>query len=236
MFDFDGTLALFRAGWMTVMLDMMMETLGSLGPDPRFLRDRAEEYVARLTGKDTVYQMAAFAAHVRELGGTPLPAEEYKAEFLRRIERHRAGMMDAVARRTIEPDRLLVPGSRGLLEWLAERRVAVYLASGSAHEDICVEAKLLGIDKYFDGIYGSAPAGLTKRQLLARIVSSGVAADEIFTFGDGRVEIEETKAIGGTAIGVATDERECLSIDPKKRLWLMAAGADDIIPNYLEFQ
>src|SRR5471030_2121908 len=67
MFDFDGTLALFRAGWMTVMLDMMMETLGSLGPDPRFLRDRAEEYVARLTGKDTVYQMAAFAAHVREL-------------------------------------------------------------------------------------------------------------------------------------------------------------------------
>src|ERR1035438_6794199 len=33
MFDFDGTVALVRAGWMPVMLDMMMETLAPLGSD-----------------------------------------------------------------------------------------------------------------------------------------------------------------------------------------------------------
>src|ERR1041385_6599129 len=68
LFDFDGTLGLMRAGWMPLMLDMMMETLAPLanghGPSARALRNEAEEYVARFTGKDTVHQMAAFAAHV----------------------------------------------------------------------------------------------------------------------------------------------------------------------------
>jgi phosphoglycolate phosphatase len=40
--------------------------------------------------------------------------------------------------------------------------------------------------------------------------------------------------VGGTAVGVATDEPECLAVDVKKRAWLAAAGADYIIPNYLE--
>jgi hypothetical protein len=40
--------------------------------------------------------------------------------------------------------------------------------------------------------------------------------------------------VGGTAIGVATDERECLTVDAKKRGWLAGAGADYIIPNYLD--
>jgi len=52
MFDFDGTLALVRAGWMPLMLDIMMETLGPLGRDAAKLRDEAEEYVARFTGKE----------------------------------------------------------------------------------------------------------------------------------------------------------------------------------------
>jgi hypothetical protein len=31
LFDFDGTVALVRAGWMPLMLDMMMETLAPQG-------------------------------------------------------------------------------------------------------------------------------------------------------------------------------------------------------------
>src|SRR5947208_924419 len=92
MFDFDGTLGLFRAGWMPLMLDMMMETLGPLGPGPAALRDEAESYVAQFTGKDTVHQMEAFVEHVRELGGSPLSPEEYKTEFLNRIEHRRREM------------------------------------------------------------------------------------------------------------------------------------------------
>jgi phosphoglycolate phosphatase-like HAD superfamily hydrolase len=41
------------------------------------------------------------------------------------------------------------------------------------------------------------------------------------------------KAVGGTAIGVATDEAECLRADAWKRDRLARAGADWVIPNFL---
>jgi phosphoglycolate phosphatase len=234
MFDFDGTVATVRAGWMPLMLDMMMETLTPLGSDAAALRSKAEEYVARFTGKDTVYQMMAFADHVRALGGIPHLPADYKAEFMGRLEHLRSARLRAVEEGSVSPDGLLVPGVRALLEALQTRGLEVYLASGSAHEEILHEVKLLDIARYFTGIYGSGTTSLTKRELLARITGSGVPAGAILTFGDGRVEIEETKAIGGTAIGVATEEPDCLEVDPKKRGWLIDAGADYIIPNYLE--
>jgi phosphoglycolate phosphatase-like HAD superfamily hydrolase len=234
LFDFDGTLALVRAGWMPLMLDMMMETLAPLGADTGKLRDEAEEYVARFTGGDTVHQMAAFADHVASLGAVPRAAEVYKAEFLRRMEHRRSERLNAVESGRMPPDQLLVPGSRALLEALRAAGMRIFLASGSEHEDICREARLLRIERYFEGIYGSAPQILTKRELLAHIVASGVPGERILTFGDGRTEMEDTKAVGGTAIGVATDERECLAVDVKKRGWLASAGADYIIPNYLD--
>jgi phosphoglycolate phosphatase-like HAD superfamily hydrolase len=238
LFDFDGTLGLVRAGWMPLMLDMMMETLEPLAAarvmSSPALRSEAEDYVARFTGKDTVHQMAAFAAHVASLGAIPLAAEFYKAEFIRRVGHRRTERLNALEAGLLHPDELMVPGSRALLEALRAAGIRIFLASGTAHDDICREVKLLGIKHYFEGIYGSAPARLTKRELLAHIVASGVPGEEILTFGDGCVEIEDTKEVGGTAIGVATDEMECLSIDVKKRGWLAAAGADYIIPNYLE--
>jgi phosphoglycolate phosphatase len=57
----------------------------------------------------------------------------------------------------------------------------------------------------------------------------------LLVFGDGYVEIEEVKKAGGTAIGVATDEPDCLVIDEWKRKRLIQVGADFIIPNYLDF-
>lgn len=227
MFDFDGTVALVRAGWMPLMLDMMMETLGPLGSDRDTLRAEAEEYVARFTGKDTVHQMSAFADHVRALGGSPRSAAEYKAQFIALMEHKRSARLRA-------PANLLVPGVRDLLEALRARGLQIYLASGTAHEEIAFEADLLGIAPFFDAIYGSAPSSLTKGELLRRIVASGIEGEEILTFGDGRVEIEETKAVGGIAVGVATDEAECLEVDAKKRGWLIDAGADYIVPNYLD--
>ncbi len=238
LFDFDGTLALIRAGWMPLMLDMMMETLAPLAADANVsheaLRDDAEEYVARFTGKDTLHQMAAFAAHVESLGAVPLAAELYKEEFIRRVGHRRKAWLDALEAGRVCPDALMVPGSRDLLDALRAAGIRIFLASGTAHADICREARLLGIDHYFEGIYGSAPGCPTKRELLANIVASGVPGERILTFGDGRVEIEDTKEVGGTAVGVATDELECLAVDVKKRGWLAAAGADFIIPNYLE--
>jgi phosphoglycolate phosphatase-like HAD superfamily hydrolase len=234
IFDFDGTLATVRAGWMEIMLDMMMETLGPLANDAHALRSEAEDYVARFTGKDTVHQMEAFAEHVWRLGGEPESPEAYKAEFMERLEHVRADRLSAAEEGRISPDALLVPGARALLQAVQGRNLEIYLASGTAHNEILREARLLNIECYFTGMYGSASTSLTKRELLARLVGSGIPGGAILTFGDGRVEIEETKAVGGTAIGVATLEPDCVEVDPKKRGWLAAAGADHIIPNYLE--
>ena len=235
MFDFDGTVAVVRAGWMPKMLDMMMETLGTLSADHAALRAEAEDYVARFTGKDTLHQMSAFADHVRALGGKPLSAAQYKADFLASLAEVQDERLNAVQSGRRPASDLLVPGTVELLEALRARGVKVYLASGTAHDVIEYESELLGIARLFDEIHGSAPNRRGKQELLEWIVESGVGRDEVLTFGDGHVEIEAAKAVGSTAVGVATDEESgCLAVDAKKRGWLIAAGADYIIPNYLD--
>ena len=56
--------------------------------------------------------------------------------------------------------------------------------------------------------------------------------NEVVAFGDGYVEIEEMKAVGGLAVGLATNEATRSGIDEWKRSRLIAAGADVIIPDF----
>src|SRR5204863_3585071 len=67
LFDFDGTLSLIRSGWLDIMLDMMVDTLRPLAPDASAEQLRAEalDLVWPLTGKDTIFQMIAFAGAIR---------------------------------------------------------------------------------------------------------------------------------------------------------------------------
>src|SRR5882724_1577164 len=80
LFDFDGTLSLIRSGWMNVMVPMMVEILVDLksGETEEQLRAVVEEFVWRLTGKETIYQMIAFAEAVTKRGGKPLEPLAYK--------------------------------------------------------------------------------------------------------------------------------------------------------------
>ena len=70
-------------------------------------------------------------------------------------------------------------------------------------------------------------------QLYNRIELSGA---ELLTFGDGYVEIENTAAVDGLAVGVASNEAERRGIDAWKRQRLIEAGADIIIPDFREHQ
>ena len=87
LFDFDGTLSLIRTGWMQVMVPMMVEVLAELktGETEDQLRDVVEEFVWRLTGQETVYQMIELAEQVKRRGGTPLDPLEYKKRYLDRL-------------------------------------------------------------------------------------------------------------------------------------------------------
>src|SRR5512132_2788273 len=87
LFDFDGTVSTIRSGWMDVMVPMMVEILAELktGESEPELCGIVEEFVGRLTGKQTMYQMIELADNVARRGGTPLEPLVYKRMYLDRL-------------------------------------------------------------------------------------------------------------------------------------------------------
>ena len=240
LFDFDGTVSLIRSGWMDVMVPMMIEILAErkTGESEAELRTVVEDFVWRLTGQETVYQMIELARQVEIRGGTPLEPLAYKRIYLDRLWERIGDRVRALETRNASPEDHLVPGTRALLDSLRERGLKMYLASGTDEEYMKHEADLLGITPYFDGgVYGALDdyRNFSKGILIRRILDSAeFRGPEFLAFGDGYVEIEEVKRIGGTAVGVATAEPECRSIDRWKRDRLVGVGADLIVPNFLE--
>jgi DUF971 family protein len=69
--------------------------------------------------------------------------------------------------------------------------------------------------------------------IIERVVSElNLGPGELVGFGDGFVEIEEIKRVGGVAVGVASDEKHREGINEWKRGRLLQAGADIIVPDY----
>jgi len=239
LFDFDGTLSLLRAGWMEVMLPMMVDILAETGTGEsrEELHALVEDYVARLTGEQTIYQMIELARQVELRGGKPLDPLVYKKMYhdalLEKIDARR----EDLRRGKISPEKYLVPGSRALLEALRKRGLTLYCASGTDQAYTLEESELLDISRYFDGrIYGALDdyKSFSKEILIRRITSSlECQGQELLGFGDGYVEIKNVKEAGGVAVGVATDEPECQVVSQWKRDRLAAVGADYIIPNFL---
>src|SRR3982074_3001272 len=87
IFDFDGTLSLIRTGWMNVMVPMMIEIRAGVhrGETEDHPRPVSEDFVWRLTGKETLYQMIELADQVKLRGGTPLDPLDYKRRYLDRL-------------------------------------------------------------------------------------------------------------------------------------------------------
>ena len=238
LLDFDGTLSLIRSGWVDVMVPMMVECLLQLetGESEQDLTDTVGDYVGRLTGKQTIYQMIELAGQIRRRGGRPLEPLEYKHMYLNRLNDKIKDRVGGLRNGTFAPDKLLVPGARRLLEALRERDLKLYLASGTDQPYVREEAGLLQIDPYFDGrIFGALDDYqlFSKKILINKIISeSDFAGEEFLAFGDGNVEIQNVKQVGGVAVGVATDEPLCARVDEIKRKQLLDVGADWIIPNF----
>lgn len=239
IFDFDGTLSIIRSGWLEVMVPLCVEQLLALhtGEPEAQLKGVVEEFVWRLTGKETIYQMMALADAIRERGGQALDPLVYKKMYLDRLWSKIRSRIEALRSGALLADRYLVPGARQLLEALAGRGLQLYLASGTDDANVKEEAALLGIAEYFGGRIFGAQDDLrifSKALLVQRILSNAGAlrADQLLVFGDGYVEIEEVKKAGGVAVAVATSEPECLVVDEWKRERLIRAGADYIVPNF----
>ncbi len=240
LFDFDGTLSTIRAGWIDVMVPMMVELLVECksGESEESLTALVREFVGRLTGKQTMYQMIELADQITARGGTPLEPLVYKHMYLDRLWDQIKDRVEDLEKGRVSPEQYLVPGSRELLEGLKERGMKMYLASGTDEIYMRREADLLDVSRYFDGgVFGALDdyKAFSKAILVQRIIASAESKGEEFLgFGDGYVEIENVKQVGGVAVGVASDEPECLKVDEWKRERLKNVGADWIVPNFLD--
>ena len=238
LFDFDGTLSLIREGWPQVMIPMMVDELRATGTaeTEAQLTAAVEDFVMRLNGRQTIYQMMQLAEEVRRRGGQPREPLEYKHRYHDLLMARIEGRLKVLASGAATPEVWTVPGSHALLEALRRRGVGLYLASGTDLKYVRREAELLGLAPYFgEHIYGALDEyqNFSKKMIIDRILSAhGLRGVELLGFGDGFVEIEEVKGVGGVAVAVASDEVERRGVNAWKRARLVQAGADVVIPEY----
>jgi phosphoglycolate phosphatase-like HAD superfamily hydrolase len=241
IFDFDGTLSLIREGWPDVMVPMMVEFLLSTGTEEteEELSEIAMDFVMRLTGKQTLYQMLQLSEEIKKRGGKPKEPLEYKHIYHDRLMAHIRRRRDALASGESLVEEFLVPGSMNVLQDLVNRGCRCYLASGTDEIYVIEEAALLGLRDFFEGgIYGAQTdvMAFSKAMVIQRIFEeNNVDGTQLLGFGDGYVEIENVRAAGGTAIAVASDEsNKSGKPDAWKRDRLIGAGADIVIPDFRE--
>ncbi|MCX8183533.1 MAG: HAD family hydrolase [Crenarchaeota archaeon] len=238
LIDFDGTISVIRQGWEGVMIPLMIEmSCEGNRPTPEIEKE-VREYVDYSTGILTIRQMEWLAEAVRRYGisKNPKDAYEYKRIYNQRMLLLVEERLRKLVNGELNPDDLMICGSRRFLEELCKKGVTMYLASGTDHEHVLREANALGITKYFrGGIYGALDytEENSKEKIIERILSeNNLHGRELLVVGDGPVEVRSAKARGSIALGVASDEVRRIGLNPRKRKRLMDAGADAIIPDF----
>ena len=239
VFDFDGTLSLIRDGWQNVMVPMMVDFLQSetVTTETRAkLEDIVVEFVDRLTGKQTIYQMMQLSEEIAKRGGTPQEPLAYKDAYNRRLLPVVEARIAGLAAGTLSAESLRVPMSLEFLRSLRDMGITCYLASGTDVEFVRNEAALLGVADYFNGgIFGALREyqQFSKAMVIQKILNDfGLSGSELLIIGDGYVEIENAKAVGAIAVGVASIEDNVYNMNADKRERLIRAGADIIIPDF----
>jgi len=239
LFDFDGTLSLIRQGWPEVMVPMFVEMLPVLpGETEETRRQLCYDDIMRLNGKQTIYQMMQLADRIKERGGNPAEPLWYKHEYLRRLDKRIQDRLKDLRSGAVPPENWLVYGAGPLLEALQQRGLPLYLASGTDEVFVKQEAELLKLTPFFGKhIYGALDdyKQFSKKMIIERILRENrIEGSQLLSFGDGYVEIENTKEVGGLAVAVASDEAHNGSgqFDLWKYKRLLGVGADVVIPDF----
>jgi phosphoglycolate phosphatase-like HAD superfamily hydrolase len=247
IFDHDGTISTLRQGWEAVMEPMMIQAiLGNQyasADETLYARvvKRVRDFIDKTTGIQTLVQMQGLAKLVREFG--VVPAADVLDEF-RYKQIYLDSLMGLVRDRTAQLQRgeldvtdFTVKKAPELLHRLHKAGVKLYLASGTDEKDVIAEAEVLGYAGLFEGrIYGAVGdvAVEAKRIVLDRILKDIGSANvsQMVAFGDGPVEMRETRKRGGLTVGIASDELRRYGLNPGKRSRLIRAGADIIVPDF----
>jgi len=247
IFDHDGTISTLREGWEHIMQPMMMKAI--LGKQFQLADEalyhkvysRVVDFIDKTTGIQTLVQMKGLIELVKEFGLVPADQildefgykEIYNDELLKMVRLREAKL----SRGELSLEDFTLKNAVLLLEKLYNSGVKLYLASGTDEEDVKNEARILGYDYLFEGgIYG-AVGDVTrevKKIVLDRILDTigNSGNGQVAAFGDGPVEIRETRKRDGLTIGIASNELKRHSLNENKRSRLIKAGADIIIPDF----
>ena len=247
IFDHDGTISTLREGWEHIMLPMMMKAiLGEHFQDAdealyHKVHTRVADFVDKTTGIQTLVQMKGLVDLVREFGLVPKDEildefgykEIYNNELLKMVRLREA----KITRGELALEDFTLKNAVAFLEKLHQAGITLYLASGTDEVDVKNEARILGYDHLFEGgIYGAVGDvnKEAKKMVLDRILNDigDSNTGQLAAFGDGPVEIRETRKRGGITIGIASNEPKRHSLNENKRSRLIKAGADIIIPDF----
>jgi len=246
VFDHDGTVSTLRQGWERIMEPMMIRAI--LGERYRTAGEtlyqrvahRVREYIDKSTGIETLVQMEALVGMVTEFGVVPardiLDRSGYKDIYNDALMAVVNGRLAKYRRGELNIDDLTVKGAVACLRSLRAMGVTLYLASGTDHDDVRHEAQALGYADLFNGgIYGALGEvnAHSKRRVIQRILTeNGLDGSHLAVFGDGPVELRESRRRHGAAVGIASDEIRRYGLNPEKRTRLIKAGAHVLLPDF----
>ena len=208
------------------------------------IQARVKEYIDKTTGIQTLVQMHGLRDMIIEFGYVPeekiLDASEYKKIFNDELLQMVRSREKKFANGELMLGDFTLKNSVFFLRKMFESGVKLYLASGTDVEDVAGEAKALGYDHFFEGrIFGSVGDVNkdAKKMVLDHILDTigDSSSGNVVTFGDGPVEIRETKKRGGLTVGVASNEVRRYGLNTHKRTRLIKAGADIIIPDFSQY-
>lgn len=249
IFDHDGTISTLREGWEKIMAPMMKKAILGLefseADESLYSRvhERVAGYIDATTGIQTISQMQGLIGLIREFGIIPekeiLSAPEYKKIYNEELLMIVNERVKKLSRNELMSEDFMIKNVNHFMKLLFDMGITLYLASGTDTGDLRNEASVLGYDKYFeDRIFGSVGDIMkdAKKMVLDKILDTIGESESgsVITFGDGPVEIRETKKRGGITVGVASDELRRFGLNESKRLRLIKAGADIIIPDFTQ--
>ncbi len=246
IFDHDGTLSTLREGWEKVMEPMMVQAILGAGYqdfDPavadRVAKD-VRSFIDRTTGIQTLVQMKGLTEMVRQAGFVPereiLDEHGYKEIFNQKLLQLIEPRISKLKSAELAPENFQVTNAMALLRELHRRGIKLYLASGTDQDDVVAEARTMGYADLFEGRIFGAVGDVrveAKKLVVDQIIRDNKLSGQYFaTFGDGPVEMRETRKSGGLSIGVASDEVRGFGWNLPKRSRLIKAGANLIIPDF----
>lgn len=239
VFDFDGTLSWLRHGWPEIMVRVFRPYFPAHnGESEGAIHDLLMNLIVSLNGRPTIFQTLRFAELVKERGGTSPDGETLRQEYQNRLDEAIAERVEKIRSGKSTSDTYVIHGARLVLDRLRRAGVTPVILSSTVEERVLEEAQLLDLSGLFGlHIYGGTgdPVKFSKMDVFRRLLrTEGIMGRHLLSFGDGPVEIANTKELGGLAIAVCSDEHHNGSglMDPFKQRQLLGAGADAAVPDY----